>query len=127
MIKSCLFSRAELVDMIQKAPKTHDGYYFFPRFLVLVMEPGKIRDSGFFYDRSIFADKMCFNDQDIKIFLAKKKMKIDLELNRFIDIRLKDVLKGIEFLNLKDTIPQQTYSLEELIDTTIYLVKYKYS
>lgn len=127
MIRSCLLSRKEIVDLIKKSPKTKDGNYFFPRFNILMQSPGQIKDQGYYYDRSFFNDKMCFNDNEIKAFLSKKKMGIDTDLMRFIDIKLKDTLKDIAFLELKDKIPNQEFTLEELIDSTIYLIKYRYS
>ena len=127
MIRSCLLSRKELIKMIKDAPKTQDGHYFFPRFKVLVLSPGFERDNGFFYDRSIFQDKICFDEDDIKLFITKKRLAADFELKRIIDNKLKDVLKGIEYLDLKDKVPGQDYTLQELIDTTIYITKYKYS
>ena len=58
---------------------------------------------------------------------AKKKPVIDIELRRIIDNKITEVIKGLEFLQLKDRIPGTDYTLEELIDNTIYLVKYKYA
>lgn len=127
MIRSCLLSRKEIVDLIKKAPKTKDGNYFFPRFDVLSQSIGQIKDTGYYYDRSCFKDKMCFNEDEIKVFLSKKKIKFDMDLMRFIDTKLKEVLNNIAFLNLHDIIPQQNYTLEELIDSTIYIIKYRYS
>lgn len=125
MIRSCLLSRKELIDLIKKSPKTKDGYYFFPRFKILVQAEGKIRDSGYYYDRYFFKDKICFDDTDIKLFTAKNKMKIDFELRRLIDNKINEVLEGVEFLDLHDKIPGNDYTLEELIDTCIYTTYYK--
>ena len=127
MISSNLFSRKELVDMIKKSQKTHDGYYYFPRFRNLVLQKGKIKDTGYFYDRSIFEDKMVFTNEELEIFLAKRKKKFDIQLMHFIDTKLKDALFGIEFMGLKDKIIDKDYTLEELIDTSIYIIKYKYN
>lgn len=127
MIRSNLLTRQELVQMIKNAPQTRDGYYFFPRFTNLVLSPGKIKDNGFFYDRSLFKEKMCFHDEDLKIFLSKRSMKVDMQLNHFIDMKLKDALQGLEFLDLNDRVSGKDYTLGELIDTTIYITKYKYS
>lgn len=126
MIRTNMFARDELVDLIKKAPKTKDGYYFFPRFKKLVLMPGKIRDSGYYYDRSIFENKICFHEEDLKSFLAKKSTKMDMDLERFIDNKLKDVLEGLDNLNLCCKINSKGTTLEELIDTTIYITKYKY-
>lgn len=127
MIRSCCLSRKELSDMIRKAPKTKDGFYFFPRFRVLILLEGDIKDTGFFYDRIMFKDKICFDETDLKMLNAKKKPAIDADLRRIIDMKLNEVLKGLEFLHIKDRIPGTDYTLEELIDNTVYLVKYKYS
>lgn len=127
MIRSCLMSRKELIELIRKAPKTKDGYYYFPRFRALVMHTGDIKDDGYYYDRLLFKDKMCFDETDLKMFTARKKSCLDADLRRFIDNKLTEVLKGIEFLYLKDKVPGTDYTLEELIDNTIYLVKHKYS
>jgi len=127
MIRSNLFSRNELVEMIRKAPKTRDGYFFFPRFTNLVLAPGKIKDNGFFYDRSLFKEKMVFHEDDLKLFLSKRSIKMDMQLEHFLDAKLKDALKGLEFLDVNDKICGKDYTLGELIDTTIYITKYKYA
>ena len=127
MIRSNQLSRIELVDLIRKSPKTHDGYYFFPRFPTLLMSKGNIKDNGYHYDRSIFKDKMAFTEEEIRVFLAKRSIKFDFMLMRLVDSKLKEAIKGYEFLCLKDIVLNKEYSLEELIDTTIYLIKYKYS
>lgn len=127
MIRSCLFSRKELTEMIRKAPRTKDGYYFFPRFKVLILAQGIWKDNGYYYDRCFFKDQVCFNDEDIKLFNTKKRIACDIDLKHTINTKLNDVLKGLEFLELYDTIPGTQYNLEELIDTTAYIIKYKYS
>lgn len=127
MIRQCFFSRKELKDMIEKAPQTRDGYYFFPRFKALVTLKGNIKDDDYYYDRIMFSNKTCFDELDLKMFMARKKVAVDVELKRFIDTKLEDILRGIEFLGLKDIVPDKEYTLEELIDTSIYLLQYKYS
>lgn len=126
MIRSNMFTRDELADLIRKQPKTKDGYYFFPRFRKLILMSGKNRDAGYYYDRSIFKDKICFHETDIISFLSKKSTKMDIDLERFIDNKLLDVLKGLDNLNLCCKINSKGPTLEELIDTTIYITKYKY-
>lgn len=127
MIRACLLSRNELKEMILKAPQTKDGYYFFPRFRSLVLAPGTIRDDGYFYDRGLFRNKVCFSITDVKMFITKKEMDVDGDLIDFVDKRLINVLDGLETLNLKDKIPNRAYTLEELIDTCAFFVRYKYA
>lgn len=127
MIRSCLLSRRELKDLILKAPMTRDGLYFFPRFRALVLAPGSIKDTTYYYDRYIFKDKTCFSITDVKMFVAKSKMDVDEDLMRFTDQKLSDALQGLESLNLNDKVPERAYTLEELIDTCVYLAHYKYA
>lgn len=127
MIRSCLLSRQELVTLIKKSQKTHDNYYYFPRFKELALIQGGVRDTDYFYDRRIFCDKTCFSEPDIKAFLSTKSMKYDTELSRFIDNKLIDALNGYEYLQVNDKIPNRSYTLGELIDTSIYFIKYKYT
>lgn len=127
MIRSCLLSRQELVNLIKASPRTHDKYYFFPRFKELLELKGDIKDIDYLYDRKIFENKICFSDQDIRAFLAVRSVKYDMDLSRFIDSKIEEALKGLLKLNLDDIVPTKTYSLGELIDTTIYFIKYKYS
>lgn len=129
MIRSCLISRKELKDLIMASPQTRDGYYFCPRFKALVLQPGKERDSGFYYDRDVFKNKMCFSITSIKMLLARHEMDpklADVDQIRWIDQKLDETLKGIEFLSLSDKVPNMDYTLEELIDTCIYWSKIKY-
>lgn len=127
MIRSCLLSRTELKDLILKAPRTNDGYYFFPRFPVLLLADGKIKDGGYYYDRLTFKDKICFDEIDLKMLTARKKVQVDTELRHFVDTKLKEAIDGYTCLDLKDKIVNQEYTLEELIDSCIYLTKIKYA
>lgn len=127
MIRSCLLTRKEILEMLKSAPRTPDGYYFFPRFKVLIQLPGKETDSGYFYDRCLFKDKMVLDETDLLLFTAPTKLDFDYELKRIIDDKLLEVLKGYENLNLNDTIPGTTYTLAELIDTAVFIVRFKYS
>ena len=126
MIASSLLSRTELKKMVENAPRTHDGYYFFPRFRALVQAKGKVKDSNYAYDRQIFYNKIVFSEEDLKMFVSKKKLKIDIDLMLLLDKKINDTIAGLEYLDLKDKVFKQDYTLEELIDNCIYVVKYKY-
>lgn len=127
MIRACQYSRKELVDIVLKSPKTEDGHYFCPRFKALVLSPGEIKDSDYYYDRDLFKRKMVFSISDVKLFLSPKEMDYDLNLMSITDTKMEETLKGIEFLALSDIVPNTTYNLEELIDTCVFLMKEKYS
>ena len=70
MIRHSLMTRQELVEIVKKSPRTTDGYYFCPRFKHLVMLDGPNKDGEYFYDRYLFKRKICFTDDDIKVFLT---------------------------------------------------------
>jgi hypothetical protein len=125
MITSSLFSRKDLKVLIKNSPKTKDGYYYFPRFKSLLVTKGKIRDHGFIYDRSYFNKKMVFTDEDINAFMSKRKT-YDIDYMRYRDNKLADVLSGLEFLELNDYVFDYKYTIEELIDNTLFICKYKY-
>lgn len=127
MIRACQYSRKELADIVLKAPQTEDGYYYCPRFKALVLAPGEIKDSNYYYDRDLFKRKMVFSINDIKLFLSPKEMDYDLNLLSIMDTKLEEIIKGIEYLDIKDIVPQTTYTLEELIDTGVFFIKEKYA
>lgn len=127
MIRGVMLSREELVALIRMAPKTKDGYFFYPKFPYLLLITGNVMDKGYGFDRREFSEKICFSEEDIKAFLSKNKGKYDIILSRFIDTKIQDVLKNCLVLDLKDKIPNQAFTLSELIDTTIHLVKCKYA
>ena len=126
MIKSCLLSRDEIVDLALKAPRTRDGLIFFPRFKELVKAEGKIRDIGYAFDRSMFAEKMVLDNQDIGLFTTKRRVKFDDMFKRLLDGKMNDALNGLELMPLNAKVPGKDYTLEELIDTTYYMTKIKY-
>lgn len=126
MITSNLLSRSELKKLIITSPKTHDGYYFCPRFRSLVVAKGKIKDSQYAYDRQLFYNKAVFSDDDLKLFMAKKYIGTDIDLFCLLNNKVNDAIKGLEYLNLKDKVFDNDYTLEELIDNSIYIAKYKF-
>lgn len=126
-MRSCLLSRKELTDLILNSPQTTDGIYFCPRFRVLVLMNGPIADKDYFYDRYLFKDKICFSSEDIKTFLSTTDLGIDTDLIKIMDDKIGTALNGLESIHLKDRVPKTTYTLEELIDTCVFLVKEKYA
>lgn len=126
MIKSCLLSRNEIVSLALKAPKTKDGLIFFPRFKELVKAEGKVRDIGYAFDRSLFANKMVLDHEDLGLFTTKRRLKCDDMFKRLLDSKMEETLKGLEMMSLNAKVPGKDYTLEELIDTTYYMTKIKY-
>lgn len=127
MIRSCMLSRKELIDLVLKSPQTEDGIYFCPRFRSLVLMDGPIGDGDYYYDRFIFKDKICFTDDDIKVFLAHQDMNIDIDFIKIVDDKMLNALNGIDTLYLDDKVPNTDYTLSELIDTCMFICEEKYA
>lgn len=127
MIRSCLLSRDEIIELALNAPKTKDGLIFFPRFKDLVKAEGKVRDIGYSFDRSLFYNKMVLDHDDIGLFTTKRRTKFDDVFKRLLDARMEEVLSGLENVSLHSKVPGHDYTLEELIDTTYYMTKIKYA
>ena len=126
MIRASLMTRKELVELIKKSPQTTDGYYFCPRFKALVMLEGPNQDGQYQYDRYLFRRKMCFTNDDIKVFLSERELPIDEDLITITDAKMEDALNGLEMLKLSDKVPNGDYNLDELIDTAMFIIREKY-
>ena len=121
-----MLTRKELTDLILKSPQTEDGIYFCPRIRSLILQDGPNNDGDYYYDRYIFKDKTCWSITDIKIFLSKREMNTDIDLITIMDTKLDHALEGLYSLKLSDIVPQNDYTLAELIDTCVFIVKEKY-
>lgn len=122
-----MLTRKELTDLILKSPQTEDGIYFCPRLRSLILQDGPNNDGDYYYDRYIFKDKTCWSISDVKIFLAKQEMNVDIDLITIMDQKMEGALDGLYSLKLNDIVPQNDYTLSELIDTCVFIVKEKYA
>ena len=122
-----MLTRKELTDLILKSPQTEDGIYFCPRLKSLILQDGPNNDGDYYYDRYIFKDKTCWSISDVKIFLAKQEMNVDIDLITIMDQKMEGALDGLYSLKLNDIVPQNDYTLSELIDTCVFIVKEKYA
>lgn len=123
------YSRNEIVELIKKSPKTCDGYYFFPNFFYYNFKQGNINnenDSKYYYKRDKFKDKICFNVYDINCYLSTSKINYDIIKMQFVDNQIKNIIKDFENLGLKDKIPNEDYTLNDLIDTSIFFYNKKF-
>ena len=123
------YTRKQIVEMILNSPKTTDGFYYMYNFPVLNLMRGKIdgeRDSKFFFDRDYFKNKLCFNKYDIDCYLQTTNSNYDIKRMQMIDNKLKDIINDFLELDLNDRIDKCDYTLDELIDTSIYLLNNKY-
>lgn len=123
------YTRNQIVNIIKKSPKTKDGYYYVYKFPVLNSMRGKIdgeRDTKYYYTREYFKNKICFNEDDINCYLTISKMDYDINKMKTIDDKLKDIIGELNGMKLDNKIEDKDYTLDELIDTSIYLLNNKY-
>lgn len=121
-----LYSREELADLIKKAPTTKDGFFFFPRFRYLIKVKGNKEDKGYYFNRELFFEKIVFSKEDINLLISKSKMPFDSELYEYLNKKINNCISGCEYLELKDFVFNEQYTLEELIDNCIFTIKNKY-
>ena len=128
MIGYYKYPRNKIAEKIRKSQRTSDGFYFFPRFDILNNQTGQIdgeNDKIYYFPREYFNNKICFSEEDIGAYLAKKKVDFDIEKMNKLDNAVYEVLKDVRYLELNDKIENTEFNLEELIDTTIYIYKIK--
>lgn len=129
MIGYYKYPRSKIAEKIRKSQRTSDGFYFFPRFDILNNQTGQIdgeNDKIYYFPREYFNNKICFSEEDIGAYLAKKKVDFDIEKMNKLDNAVYEVLKDVRYLELNDKIENTEFNLDELIDTTIYIYKIKF-
>ena len=130
MIGYFKFKREDIVNKIKKSPKTQDGYYFYKKFPEQNSKEGKIdgfNDKKYRYPRTLFKNKMCFDDKEIEIYLTEINNEEDFDVDKMLK-RDEQILETImDFLDydLFDKIPNYDFNLCELIDTCIYIFNIK--
>ena len=129
MIGYFKFKRENIVNSIKNSPKTQDGYYFYKKFPEQNSKPGKIdgfNDKKYRYPRTLFKNKMCFDDKEIEIYLTEinnENFDIDKMIKR--DQHLFETISDFLEYNLFDKIQNYDFNLCELIDTCIYMFNLK--
>lgn len=124
MIRRYLLSRKEIISLILKAEKTKDSYYYYAKFDEINTLSGKEQDD-YFYPREIFMNKIYFADNDIKLYLAKKKINNFDEIDyQSLNKKFKDIFNGLENLKLNEFVPGYKYTINDIIDN--FEFKYNY-
>lgn len=131
------FSRNDLVKIIKKSFKTKDNYFICKSFPKLSKEIGFIKDFNIYtFSRELFYNKICFSNEDISIFLDtsennENKVKYILEMKRkdeYLSNIIKDfITEDQEEINFRSKIENSDFSLEELIDSSLFIYNYKFT
>ena len=112
--------REDIVKIIKKSPKTEDGYYICKNFINLNKALGENKDEGYIYNRSYYENKICFDEEDIKSYLEKKSNKFDVDKMKERDNFIYEIIVGDLDLDINDIIPNNKFTLGELIDCSIF-------
>ena len=97
-------------------------------FRYLNNSKGDILDKKYKYSREYFENKICFNQADIEIYLETGPNNYDIiRMKQLDDFLLNIINEDVEAHNdINEVIKGYQFTLNELIDTSIYLFNCKY-
>ena len=121
-------TREEIVKRLQKSKVTTDGYYVCKEFRNMNKALGDKLDKKYKYSRDYFENKICFNQSDIELYLETDTKSNDIDRMKQRDDYIYNIIK--EEIELYDNINEKLwgcqFTLNELIDTSIYFFNCKY-
>ena len=119
-------TREDIVSIIKKSPKTKHGYYICKKFIDLNKKIGEHKDAGYIYNREKYANKICFNETEIESYLEKKKTDFDIDWMKERDDFIHRVIFKDLDLDINEKMPNEEFTLGELIDCTIFFFNSKH-
>lgn len=122
MLNNYKFTRENIVKQITSFDEaTQDGHYWFPLFDEINEEKGENLDD-YFYPREMFKHKMYFTKEDIRLYLSKRKERINMDVKYRKALRFYETNKELKRFNVKDIVPPNEFTVGELIDAFEYIV-----
>lgn len=122
MLNNYKFTRENVVKQITSFDEaTRDGHYWFPLFDEINEEKGENLDD-YFYPREMFKHKMYFTKEDIRLYLSKRKERINMDVKYRKALRFYETNKELKRFNVKDIVPPNEFTVGELIDAFEYIV-----
>lgn len=118
--------REDIVENIRKCPQTEDGYYVCKNFIEMNKQLGDYKDSDYIFARYNYQNKICFNEEDIKSYLEKKSKNFDIDKMRARDDFIYGIIIRDLDLDINEKIPNEEFTLGELIDCSIFYFSEKY-
>ena len=118
--------REDIVNIIRKSPKTKDGYYICKNFMKMNEQIGEYKDSGYIFDRYNYKNKVCFSEDDIKSYLEKDSKNFDIDKMKTKDDFIYEIIAKDLDLDINEKIPNEDFTLGELIDCTMFYFFNKY-
>lgn len=126
MIKGYLLKRESIIKLILDSDKTKEGNYYCPFFEKINELSGNIKDINYYYNRSVFKNKVYFTEKDVELYSSNKEVKnFDIDDYRILSNKFYDIYEQIKSLDLKEKIPKEENTLEDVIDTFIYFYDIK--
>lgn len=120
-------TRESIAKIIRRSPSTPDGYHVCKNFREMNKAIGENLEKRYMYTRDYFENKICFNQADIEAYLEDKYNYYDIDKMKRRDDFLYDIIKDeVEFYDLKDKIEDNDFTLEELIDCSLFVFNNKY-
>lgn len=128
MLGSFKKTREEIINIVKKSQMTNDGYYVCKSFRKINKALGDNTDKKYKYSRDYFENKICFNQSDIELYLETDTKSNDIDRMKQRDDYIYNIIK--EEIELYDNINEKLwgcqFTLNELIDTSIYFFNCKY-
>lgn len=116
------FTREDIVKKIKSYDKqTNDGHYWFPIFDEVNEERG-ITTDDYYYPREMFKNKLYFTEDDIKLYLAKRKQRVNMDLKYRKALRFYDINKELKLYHVNDKVPPNEFTVGELIDAYEFII-----
>lgn len=121
-------TREEIVQIIKKCEITADGYYVCKNFQELNNSIGDKLDKKYKFSRYYFENKICFSQADIEIYLEVNENNYDIDRMKQRDDYVYNIIKNEVNVCTKITekVHNSSFTLEELIDTSIFVFNNKY-
>lgn len=120
-------TREWIVEKIKRSQMTKDGYFFCPDFIKWNGAIGNKLETGYTYSRDCFDRKICFNQADIENYLERNRSYYNIDESIKKDVYLYGILSELGNLSLYDQIDDYGNTLEDLIDTSIFIYNSKHS
>lgn len=121
MIGYYKYTRQFIVEKIKKSQLTKDGFFYCPDFPKWNAAQGNYLERGYTFSRDCFSKKICFNTADIENYLETTRSYYNISESIAKDAYLFNILQEFGNMNIREFIDSYGNTLEDLIDTSIYI------
>ena len=115
------YSREFIVNKIKKCQLTKDGHFYCPDFPKWNSAQGNYLEKNYTFTRDCFAKKLCFDTCDLENYLETSRSYFNISESIAKDAYLYNILNEIGSMKLNEFIDSYGNTVEDLIDTSIYI------